>query len=160
MAHPELTLDFYSNAHLACDMQTQTSPANVNRNIRLFRADDLSVMADWWGYHRKDDFHAGPLSTLGVVVEGEEQEAVGFLYKTNSPRCFADYIVVNPALNRKGRDDAISALMDSLIGIAAEAGFKIIEGLIKGKKLIKRCEERGFVTLWGDNNMQYMGRRL
>lgn len=157
MANTELTLDFSEGVQLAFNMQTQLSPANVNRNIRLFRADDLSVMADWWKYHRKDDFFPEMLSNLGVVVEGEVQEAIGFLYETNSARCFSDFCIVNPTLPKKKREKAISALMDSLIGIATGRGFKVMEITVRNNSLLRRCKNKGFVEL---GEIKYLGRQL
>jgi hypothetical protein len=98
------------------------------------------------------------LSDIGIVIEGAKgMEAVGFLYETNSCRCFADYCIVNPALTKAQRNRAISALMDALIGTAMARKFKVMEINVITPMLIKRCKERGFIDL---ADVKYMARSL
>jgi len=130
-------------------------------SVRPITVPDLSVMVGWWEYWRKgEDVPIEALSTSGVVVEiNGSPAAMGFLYYTNSNRCFSDYCIVDPSLGKKDRNRAIDILMDALIGLSSSKGFAIMEIVVReyDKKLFERCKEKGFIEL---GNVSYMGRLL
>lgn len=144
-------LDSLQTTHLHEEMPKKP------KTIRMVTADDVPIITRWWAVHREDDFYPGLLSDMGVMVEGDEREAVGFLYVTNSIRCFADFCIVNPALKRAERGEAIEIMMDGLINLAAKQGFKVMEINVKNRSLMKRCKTKGFVTL---AEVTYMGKEL
>ena len=147
MVNSKLALDLSQTTHSDKYMQS-------SKHIRLVKESDIPVILNWWQAHRKDEFIPEMLSNLGVMVEGE---AVGFLYETNSPRCFADYCIVNPALPKTERDSAINTLMDALIGVAIGRKFRVMEIMVCKDSLHQRCLGKGFIDL---GEVTYMGRDL
>lgn len=138
-------------------METAQKSTNNGISARLFTPEDLPVIEGWWAHQRKGSFDPSVLSTIGVVIEGEIPEAVGFLYETNSSRCIFDFCMVNPSLPKKRRGESIEAMIVTLVRLAAKRGFKYVEITVKIPALIRRCEKLGFQAL---GECKFMARDL
>jgi hypothetical protein len=128
-------------------------------SIRFYEQDDVATAKIWWEYWRKDAFNEGAFSNCGLVVLDNNKlpHALGFLYITNSARCFADYVIANPFISKQARNTAIDKLMDGLIGLASRKGYEVMEITVRNKKLLSRCKQKGFIDL---GLVNYLGKNL
>jgi len=141
--------------NLACK---ETIQLHKPMEVRPHTSKDNEIIKEWRdGWNKETIGFEDVISETGIIVEGEEMQAAGFLFETNSKRCWLDMVIVNPYLPKEDRERAINTLIDALIEKAKTKGFIIIEFMVTIPKLEKRFIERGFVNL---GNCTYMARQL
>lgn len=124
-------------------------------NIRKVETSDIPTIESWWTTYRKDDFEVRALSSTGVIIENK---AVGFFYgTTDSKRCFADFIIANPAIAKEDRAAAIDIIMDSLITIGRLRGYEVMEITVRNRSILNKCLNKGFINL---GELSYLGKEL
>ena len=139
-------------------MEAQTKITTQNAvTARLFNDSDYPMIEAWWNHHRKDVLQKDALSSIGIIVERDYPEAVGFLYTTNSKRCMLDFVISNPAANKKNRSESLDILNKALCEVAEKMGFLVAEITVKIPTLINRCETWGYTNL---GECKYMARAL
>lgn len=88
-----------------------------------------------WGNHYNLTFHEFLLPKTGFIVENM---AAGFIYLTDTPMCFLENLVKNPAHEKKCTDKALDLVIDTLFNKATDLGIK----LVVASTIFKSVEER------------------
>lgn len=92
--------------------------------MRAFQPEDMAEVVAW---HQARGLLVPPASTYpptGVIVPGV---AAGFLVKTDTSMAQIDGLISNPLAT--GRQIAISQIIDRLVELAKEAGFRHVMGV-------------------------------
>lgn len=80
-------------------------------------------------------------SDLGIVVDGT---AIGFLFLTSSRQAYIDHVAADPGAPVEKRDQALTALFDTLEGVAKEKGCLLVTALAALPTMKRRFESRGY----------------
>jgi len=116
-------------------------------NVRQVEdADYENILLKWW----KDwGWQATPkdfLPETGVMVsKGDEDICAGFVYFTNSKVALTEFVVSNKDYKENDRGDAIDLLIDCIVEIADENGYKYAHVILKNKSLLGRYKEAGYL---------------
>jgi hypothetical protein len=114
------------------------------------------------GCWKTQGWPAIPLDLLpktGVVVESDGVNlAYGWLYLTDSKMTIMEFIVGNPNVDWKLRDEAIHLVINKLIVEAKERGGRSIFSSVNHKRLMDRYKSHGFIQT--DVNMTNFIRNL
>ena len=125
----------------------------VRRKFNLDK--DYGILKKWWEKHGSDLPKPEFLSETGLVIEvNGEMTAAGFIYKTDSAFCIFEWFVVNPDSEKKHREMALDYLVESVVEWKEKAGFKVIYTSTKGKRMINRFKEKGFMAI--DTGMTHL----
>lgn len=123
---------------------------------------DYAMVSEWWKRHGEGWEPVPPvlLSTLGFVAVTSELESIAavWLYLTNSGWAWIEYLVTNPAADRKKRFEAIESLLVRVKEAATEAGAVGLITSTNRKGLQKLYERHGFVV--GDTGVAQLVMRL
>jgi GNAT superfamily N-acetyltransferase len=121
----------------------------LSLEARAFTEGDYPIIAEWY---KARGFPLLPLHMLpqnGAVVEGA---AAGFLYLTDSPIAWMEWIVTNPEAS--GRGEAIKAVVEHLHKVAKDNNCAAIMCTVNSETLISVYKDCGFdVTDVGMTNM-------
>lgn len=125
--------------------------------FRLLEDSDYDKLCQWWKWWR---FSAPPKDTLphegkgGIMVSRDGVDVcAGFIYFTNSPICWIEFIVSNPEV-KENRKEAITFLISELCVLAKRAGVKIAYTSLKSQSLINNYSECEFII--GSSNCTEM----
>ena len=87
------------------------------RNIDLNL--DFSTISNWWKSYNKIELNKRLLPNNGkdglVAVVDNKIVAAVFMYKTNSPVWYCDFLVADPNYKKENRKDIIINLIDSAV---------------------------------------------
>ena len=126
---------------------------------RIWKKSDYEVLKGWWDEWK---FPAPPLEYLppvGLIVESEEGPlAAGFLYKTDTPIMWIEWLVSNPKADKMVRGPAVDLCIDTLCFSASTLGAGIVFTSVGSHPLEHRLLKNGFTL--GDKNVTQMFRRL
>lgn len=116
-------------------------------NVRQVEdADYENILLKWW----KDwGWEAPPkdfLPETGVIVsKGDQDICAGFIYFTNSKVALTEFVVSNKDYKEDDRGDAIDLLIDCIVELAEENGYKYAHVILKNKSLLGRYKEAGYL---------------
>lgn len=80
-----------------------------------------------------------------IVLHKETPVCAGYLYVTNSSVAWLEWICTNKNYtNRKNRKLCITLLLETLIKLCKDCGYKYIFAVVKSEPLMKHYEEVGF----------------
>lgn len=117
------------------------------------------ILAKWWNDHDWPAIPQDALPKTGIVITNEENPIVaGFLYKTDSTMAWMEYIVADAKSDKMIRSEALDMLIDCLLFIAKENGFKTVFTSSVHPSLIARKQKHGFIV--GDTNTTQLIRSL
>lgn len=119
--------------------------------VRFLDSSDYDILVEWWKFWRfqpptREVLPNNGLS--GIVIESEEYGMIcsGFLYITNSPISWIEFIVSNPLVKDKNtRNKALLMLIDELTLLAKNNGSNVIYSSLKNENLINKYLDSGFV---------------
>lgn len=115
----------------------------------------------WWKAHEWAPVPADSLPSTGIVVAADDGTLVcaGFLYATDSPLCWLEWVVADPESATETRSAALDVLISSLLFIAKERGFKQVFTFARHQRLIGRYQAHfGFIP--ADTGMTNLIKRL
>ncbi len=116
---------------------------------------DYHIICSWWRQHNWPAIAKEFLPATGYIVDGV---CAGFLYKTDSKIAWIEYIISNKECDKSVRNDGLDILINKLLDVANEDGFKAIFTSVEHPKLMDRYVSHGFNVT--DHNMYNMMRRL
>ena len=117
---------------------------------RWISNDDYSILVEWWKFWRffpptQDILPNNGLSGLVITDENDNMICAGFLYATNSPIAWIEFIVSNPNVkDKKVRKESLTFLIQELTNLAKENNFKVIYSSLKNENLMNKYLECGF----------------
>jgi len=86
-----------------------------------------------------------PKDTGAVATYKGNPTCMGWLFTTNSKFCVIELFISDKNQPKKVRNESVEAVIDHLISLALEKGFKVVFSSFTSKKMISRFLERGFM---------------
>lgn len=123
--------------------------------IKEFQQSNYPEVKQWWEGHKWPVIPFQMLPKTGYIIENV---CAGWLYRSDSPICWVEWIISNPASEKIIRNESLNLLIDTLINKAKSEGFSHVFTSVKHPGLIKRYESHGFTIQ--DSNVTHMIRSL
>lgn len=98
------------------------------------------------------------LSPSGVIVEADAPICAGWIYRTDSPVCWMEYIVSDKSAPIKQRAIAVDMLVNTLCDMALAYGASCVMMGTSHAGLGRKLLDKGFVET--DTGMTHYIRRL
>lgn len=119
---------------------------------RWLNTDDYDTLVDWWKFWRfypptREILPDNGLSGV-MIVDSETQTLIcaGFLYYTNSPIAWIEFIVSNPDVkDKKIREESLVKLINDLSYLAKENNRTVIYSSLKNQNLMNKYLKCGFI---------------
>lgn len=113
---------------------------------RYVTAEDYQELSRWW----KDwGWHPVPqncLAPTGLMIENDGVPVCAvWLYRTDSPVCWAEYYVSSKDAAPEVRRMALDFLIGCIVDEATEMGFKFVMSSVKHNSLCRKLENNGFL---------------
>ncbi len=120
-------------------------------NVRKLNIDDYdNHLVKWWkawGWEPIPRDFLPEDATSGLMVsKGEQNICAGFLYLTNSKVCLTEFVVSNKEYREKDRSEAIELLIDCILELANENGYKYAHVILKNDSLLNKYLESGYIV--------------
>tara|TARA_R100000935_G_scaffold576_9_gene2055 strand:- start:1952 stop:2356 length:405 start_codon:yes stop_codon:yes gene_type:complete len=91
---------------------------------------DFLEINNWWKHYNKTDLDIELLPDNGnsglVVLVDNELIAAVFMFQTNSPIWYCDFLIANPKYRKKDREDVIVKLIDTSVKCCIRKGAKAV----------------------------------
>jgi hypothetical protein len=115
---------------------------------RSFVKEDYPQLEAWWKLHSWPPVPIEILPPNGIVIEYiqngiSRRICAGFLYLTDTPIAWLEYILANPLCDKLLRDRALDVLIPALLYRAKEVGKSVVFSSVEHPSLIKRYERHG-----------------
>lgn len=123
--------------------------------IRSYQSSDYYILCEWWNKQNWQAPDRNMLPKTGLIIENI---CAGFLYKTDSDVALLEFIIANPESNKEERSEALDLLINNLVNIAKESGYKAIFTSLQHTKLLERYKKHGFIET--DKSMTNMIKRI
>jgi len=128
-------------------------------NIRRLNQNDYdqSLKKWWksWGWTAPPKDFLPENGTGGLMVsKGNIDICAGFIYLTNSKVALTEFVVSNKNYKEKDRSEAIQLLIDGILFLAEEKGYKYAHVILKNKSLLSKYKKSGY--LLSDDNVTEM----
>lgn len=119
-------------------------------NVRKLDIDDYdNHLVKWWkawGWEPIPRDFLPEDATSGLMVsKGEQNICAGFLYLTNSKVALTEFVVSNKEYKDADRAEAIQLLLDCIIQLADENGYKYAHVILKNKSLVNKYLDAGYI---------------
>ena len=125
---------------------------------RLVEGDYENTLVDWWkswGWEVIPKDFLPENGTGGLMVsKGDVDICAGFIYLTNSKVALTEFVVSNKEYKEKDRSDAIQLLIDGIVMLAEERGYKYAHVILKNKSLLNKYKKSGYLV--SDDNVTEM----
>ena len=117
--------------------------------IRYLKEGDYEAMLPWFKWFRfpappKDFLPENGLGGM-MVYAGRVNVCSGFLYFTNSKVAWIEFVISNPEYRDKARVEAIKILLEELVVLCYEKGFKYVYTSVKNENLKRHLLDLGFM---------------
>lgn len=119
-------------------------------NSRWITTEDYDTLVEWWKFWRfcpptREVLPDNGLSGIVVTDDNDTPICAGFIYYTNSPIAWIEFIVSNPDVkDKKTRHDSLVFLINELSGTALLNNRKVIYSSLKNENLMNKYVECGF----------------
>lgn len=117
---------------------------------RWITTEDYDTLVEWWKFWRfcpptREVLPDNGLSGIVVTDNDDTPICAGFIYYTNSPIAWIEFIVSNPRIkDKKTRHDSLVFLINELSGTALLNNRKVIYSSLKNENLMNKYVECGF----------------
>ncbi len=114
----------------------------MNINVLMYQPDKHKDQLIKW--YKQWDWSLDVLEmmpTTGLIVEGV---CAVFLYETNSNICFIESFISNKDVDSEVKNDSLDKMIEVLLHMAKEKGFKYIKGDTRYPKVEERAVKHGF----------------
>lgn len=124
--------------------------------IRNFTDADYDMVAGWWHKHHGNTFAREFIPPTAYIVTDDNGSPWGFfsMHGMQCAVCYFGYPMVNPALERQHRDEAIDFMIKCAKLWCVNTGHTYVYISIRGEKMLSRLERNGFMS--GEDNCQHM----
>jgi hypothetical protein len=115
----------------------------------LTDSDYDDILVKWWHAWRwtpppKDSLPEDGKGGI-IIYDGDVPVCAGFIYATNSKIAWIEFIISNREYRNKGdRNEAITLLVDTLVGMCRNTGFKYCFSILKNQSLLEVYYKVGF----------------
>ena len=119
-------------------------------NSRWIATEDYDTLVEWWKFWRfcpptREVLPDNGLSGIVVTDDNDTPICAGFIYYTNSPIAWIEFIVSNPEIkDKKIRHNSLVFLINELSGTALLNNRKVIYSSLKNENLMNKYVECGF----------------
>jgi hypothetical protein len=119
-------------------------------NSRWITTKDYDMLVEWWKFWRfcpptREVLPDNGLSGIVVTDDNDTPICAGFIYYTNSPIAWIEFIVSNPEIkDKKIRHGSLVFLINELSGTALLNNRKVIYSSLKNENLMNKYVECGF----------------
>lgn len=115
-------------------------------SIRLYTEKDHAMLSAWWIKWNWPVMPHEYLPQLGLISSTNAEDlAAGFLYRTDSPIAWLEWLVGNPEAPKYERRKALNQVISALENEARLLGAKLIYTSASHSGLKKRLETLGFM---------------
>ncbi len=115
--------------------------------IELYKPELYPLLEVWWAAKKFGSVPAILLPKEGWVAYIDEKPiATAFLYTTNTPIAWVEWLVSNPESTKAERDETIPALLSFIEKEAVARGAMALFTSTQPEGVIKRFEACGFVV--------------
>lgn len=107
---------------------------------------DHPVVAKWWEKHGWPVIPGFMLPPVGIVATTDHGEpmAAGWLYQSDSPISWMEWIVGDPDVGAQERGEALDVLIEALKNKADEVLKPLMFTSVRHEGLIERLKKHGF----------------
>jgi hypothetical protein len=120
--------------------------------VKPYTPDLYDELVAWWQAWGWSPIPKDFLPADGIVVSFDKKNICAvFMYRTNTPICWAENYISCKDADKGVRQWALDLLIESLVEKAPSMGIKLIMSSINHPVLGKRLEKSGFVV--SDTNM-------
>lgn len=126
--------------------------------VRKFTDSDYPKYSEWLSLRSRPFPEKENLPERGYVVFDEDDDYImGFMLGSKTS-CFLGNFSSNPNACHEKRSESVDFLLDFLLNLAKEEGFKTVFMNTNKNKLVERLTKRNFQIY--DNNIIQLGRSL
>lgn len=119
--------------------------------FRRFTETDYDEICKWWQYWKFPIVDINNLPDTGFVIGDKHGDVcAAWIYKTDSPICWAEWFISNPQAKGIRRQKGMDKLLNVVMDHAKVYGFKYIYTSVKHVGLAKRLEGAGFGAMEKD----------
>tara|TARA_E500000318_G_C3550208_1_gene208578 strand:- start:420 stop:830 length:411 start_codon:yes stop_codon:yes gene_type:complete len=120
-------------------------------NVRKLTIEDYDDhLVKWWkawGWEPIPRDFLPEDGTSGLMVtKGSENICAGFLYLTNAKVCLTEFVISNNEYREKDRSEAIELLIDCILELANDNGYKYAHVILKNNSLLNKYLDAGYVV--------------
>lgn len=127
--------------------------------VKPYKQSDYEELSAWWTAWGWPPIPQEYLPPDGLIVSAEGKNICAvFLYRTNSPICWAENYISCKDCERNTRQWALDLLIESAVEKAVSFGFQVVMSSINHPVLGKRLEKGGFMV--SDTNMTTYMRKV
>lgn len=124
--------------------------------IRGLKEEDYdNLLVKWWtdwGWVAPPKDFLPENGTGGLMVHKDGRDiCAGFIYTTNSKVALTEFVVSDKEYKESDRGEAIQFLIDCIIVMIKDMGFKYGHVILKNKSLLKKYKESGYIV--SDDNV-------
>lgn len=113
-----------------------------NISVRMFADSDYPMLCTWWA---KWNFPIPALDVLPSTGYIVDESAAVFIYLTNSPVAWMEWLVSDPECDKELRSAAVDVAIDHAICQAKLTGSKVFFTTSNRPAVSSRLEQHGFV---------------
>ncbi len=121
--------------------------------IRDYEQADYPLLVGWWEAQK---FPPPPKEFLPITGYISNNAAAGFLYLTNSPLVWMEWVVADPKADKALRHSSVNEVIEHICKQAAKVGGKIVFTSTSLWPFIERLKKAGFKV--GDANTSHLMR--
>jgi hypothetical protein len=118
--------------------------------IEFLKESDYETLCEWWKGWKwevptKDFLPENGLGGLMVYSDSDEPVCAGFVYFTNSKVAWMEFIISDPNYKGEDRNHLIDILINALLELIKEKGYKFAFTLAKHKYFQDRLLDSVFI---------------
>lgn len=127
--------------------------------VRSIEQNDHGALKTWWTLHKWPTLPLDYITPNSLIVEAPSGRiCAGFLFLTDGPIAWMEFVISNPLCDKLLRDRALDALIAGFVERSTKAGKKVILTSLEHPKLIERYKRLGAIET--DKGMTNLAWRL
>ena len=127
--------------------------------VKPYSPENYAELSQWWAEWGWPPIPEAYLPPDGLIVSAEGKNiCAAFLYRTNTPICWAENYISFKGADKRIRQNALDLLIESLVEKAMTFNFQVVMSSIHHPVLGKRLEKSGFIV--SDTNMTTYMRKV
>jgi len=119
---------------------------------------DIPLMSSWW-----EHYNGKPLNTLllpfgkqGLIVSVNNKIIAGvFIFKTNSPIWYCDYLIADPNYKKENRTEIITSLIDKTVETCFDQGAEGVWCTTPYDAVLSKLKELNYIISKEKHNIIY-----
>lgn len=126
--------------------------------VRQFNGEDHPAYKQWLQERGRVVNELVNLPGGVMVYDDENDYAAGFLYHSSVEQCFIGSLASNPHADKDKRSDAVEFLLDHLMTMAKDKGYKTVFATTNKRMLLDRLLKKNFKVY--DTNLTQLGMEI